>query len=188
MSVIRAVIVLVAGASAIDAAQAAEATTGIATSLEQEAVALVQAMRMEPSTRQALEAKSEIAIKQGQANPAERECIKKMDLAFVNEIYATVFTKTLTREEIQQATKFFSSSAGQAYLQYALDEQFRQGGLSAPQTEMSDETTAKVLEFSATSAGDKLMMKQVHDTAEAQKEVVTKLVPGLLKCKQAKAP
>jgi hypothetical protein len=188
MSLIRAVIVLAASASALNGARAAEATNDKATALEQEAVLLAQAMRMEPSTRQALEAKSEGAIKRGRANPAERDCIKKMDLGFVNQIYATAFTKTLTREEIQQATAFFGSPAGKALLQYALDEQFRQGGLSVPQTELSDDTTAEVMEFSATPAGDKLIMKSVHDTPEARQEVAARITPELLKCKQATAP
>jgi Tfp pilus assembly protein PilV len=127
MGLIRAVIVLVAGASALNAAQAAEVANADATSLEQEAALLVQAMEMEPSARKALEAKSENAIKQGRANPAELDCIRKMDLGFVGQIYASAFAKTLTLEEIQQATKFFGTPAGQEYLQYALNEQFRQG-------------------------------------------------------------
>lgn len=187
MDLIRAVIFLAAGASALNGAHAAEATNGEATSLEQEGAVLVQAMEMEASTRRALEAKSEQAIKQGRANPAERDCIKKMDLGFVGPIYAAAIAKTLSREEIRQATAFFGSPAGQAYLKYAVDEQLRQGGLSVPHTELSDDATTKVLEFSATPAGDKLIMQHVHDTAEAKKEIMAKLLPELMKCKQAMA-
>lgn len=145
-------------------------------------------MQMEESARQALEAKSENAIKQGRANPAELECIKKMDLAVVNDVYVAAFTKNLTREEMQQATAFFRGPAGQAYLKYSLDGQFRQEGLPAPKTELSADTTAKVLEFSSTPAGDKLIMKRVHYTADTNREIATGIVPELLECKRLTSP
>lgn len=188
MDLLRAAIIIASTLVFIGAYAADAPNRNTPPSLEQNAALLVKALQLEPSLRLTLEASVEKAIKQGRADPAERECVKNLDLEFANQAYAAALTEALTPEEMRQAIDFFASPAGKEYMQFGVAAHLKERGLSVPQFEISDETAAKALQFSTTPVGDKLMVRKVHDTSKVKQELATRVLPELMKCKRETAP
>jgi hypothetical protein len=128
----------------------------------------------------------EDGAREGKANPALVECAKKLDPASFVEFFAAEIQAVLTAPEIESAQLFYSSSAGQKSVEAGLQQVYRSAGLSPPGAALTF-TAAEAREndaFARTSAGEKLIVKQVLGTPRVTSAVQSHIGKLLSTCLQ----
>jgi hypothetical protein len=152
----------------------------------QDAQALAQAMHVEKFVKEAFEAVVESNIKSGRATQAELNCIKRTDIPFANDVYASAMARALTQEEMSEALTFFNKPAGQWFLEYSKNLDFQARGLasSIPDVEMTEEMYADFAKFIRGTASKKLLETREHETPELKNALGAKIMPIFLRCKQ----
>lgn len=156
----------------------------------QDALALAQAMDVEKFVKEAFEAVVESNVKTGRATQAELDCIKRADIPFANDVYASGFARVLTEDELKEALAFFSKPAGKWFLKYSKDLDFQARGLksSGSDTEVTPEMYADFSQFLRSTASKKLVERRDHETPELKNALGAKMTPIILRCKQQATP
>jgi hypothetical protein len=157
---------------------------------KQDALALAKAMEVEKFVKEAFEVIVESNIKTGRANQAELDCVKRAEIPFANDVYASGFARVLTDDEMTEALTFFSKPAGKWFLKYSKDLDFQARGLksSSSDTEVTPEMYADLSKFLRSTASKKLLERRDHETPELKNALGAKMTPIILQCKQQAMP
>jgi hypothetical protein len=119
-------------------------------------------------------------VKDGKVSAAQLDCVEHIDQDTFTPIYGKAIENVLSGDEITAANAFFSSSAGQTVIRMAF-AQVRSGTAAAPV--FSDQEAAEVRQFYATSAGRKLGVEKVLQSAQVMELLRPVVVPVLTRCK-----
>lgn len=136
------------------------------------AARLVRAMQMDrmmlismqlPIRRSQL--KDEASAQQKQIEAPFYECVYAIDSSIFTSIYAEVFAKEMSIEEMRSAISFLEGNVGKKYVQNGIaliPELFGLPELSAvPKVELTKEELAAVVQFSNTTAGKKFSQQKI---------------------------
>lgn len=145
--------------------------------------ALSQAMQSTAQARLGIEASIQEAIGKGKTTEKELACTRTHDLAFVADAYAQAIDASLSAEEMQVATEFFSSPNGKAYLEYSRSLEFSQRGIPDPNPrKLNGAEERAALEFLETSAGKKLLEDRVLETSQLRSSLMRGMSELISKC------
>ena len=117
-------------------------------------------------------------------NAARIECFRNAELKAVRDAYASAFFTALTEAELKEALAFFSSPAGRRYAASGHWHQSITTGVVTTQkpSSLTDDEYAAASTFLATSAGNKLIHKELLKADELEEDVTTRLHPLIYKC------
>jgi TonB family protein len=155
--------------------------TLLADDLPREAVQLAEAMLTVQFYRVRLVA---VAEKRAPENSAVMECFRNAELNEVRDAYASAFFAALTRAELTEALAFFSSPAGRSYAVSGQWHRSIAGGTVDTQKppSLTDDESAAVGTFLTTSAGSKLIHRELLRADELEEDVTVRLRPLINKC------
>ena len=153
------------------------------TQIPADAKTLAQAMQASEQSRMGIEASIQNAIKQGKSTEKVLECSRADELAFTTNAYAEAIAAALSADEIQQATTFFASPAGKAYLEYSRSLEFQQRGIpDAKPRKLSGAEERATRKFLQASAGKKLLEDRVLETPQLRAALTRGMVELVSKC------
>jgi len=148
-----------------------------------DARALAESMHVAEQSRIGLVAGLDMSVQQGKITQQKADCIKSADLSFTTDLYATSIQATLSPAEIKDAIKFFSSPAGQGYIEYSRSLEFKQRGVPDPKPkELNDKETRATLAFMETSAGKKILDQQVLQSADLKSALMRGMFDVVRRC------
>jgi hypothetical protein len=139
-----------------------------------EAKALVSAMHVAEQAREGLLAGVQKAVEQGRATQKDLDCMKSSSLGYFADAYATAFASALSSQELKDASAFFSSPEGKAYLRFSRSLELKQRGVpdSDPKTDLSEKETSAIMKFMGSSAGKKLVQERSYETTEFRSALI----------------
>ncbi len=150
------------------------------------AKALSQAMQSTAQARLGIEASIRKGIEQGKATEKVLECSRSHDLAFVSDAYAQAIDASLSADEMQVATEFFSSPAGKAYLEYSRTLELQQKGIADPNPKkLSGAEERATRKFMETSAGKKILEDRVLETSQLRSNLTRGMIDLVSTCSKA---
>jgi TonB family protein len=162
----------------IEAAQPAADQT-----MSERSKALAHALKAEETVRTAIV--NTIGLRTGtrQVPQYKRDCVKKADISFVYDIYATALAKTFTSQELDQALAFTNSPAGKldATKVEALIAAARDPKASESLSEEDKDNLETLIAFAPTSAYAKLE-SAAYSTPEFRRQMSAKYEPIVMGC------
>ena len=152
--------------------------------------ALAEAMGLGRTALLGMRLAMEDTAKPGEADKAVRECVKNLESTVFDEVIAIEIEAALTPDEMKAAQSFYSTSAGQKGIEAGVQELYKHAGREppAPQSPITAAEVRETNEFAKTSAGDKLLVKQVLGTqraVDAMRGQIGKLMSG---CMEGRKP
>jgi hypothetical protein len=165
-----------------------------------DAAELDHVMQLDRATLLGFQASVHDAVKRGKTTQKQYECIRQFQPSVFTEIYVRGISQMLSPEEIRVAVAFYRSPTGSKSILQGFAELKHRIGTSVPLSEISaaftaaddkaieaapelNETDNKAVQaFSETSAGKKLLLEHILQSAPITAQIKEKIVSLLPTC------
>ncbi|MBU1235298.1 MAG: hypothetical protein KJ634_04775 [Gammaproteobacteria bacterium] len=166
-------LILVAVAALVSFAQVFAADGSVSPSIAVATFAKSSLIGMQLSVRK--------AERQGKIPANVSACVQSLDDSSFTAVFATLLADNLSKSELQATEDFFSTRVGGKYAKHGLMQIYTSVGETPPEPlpTFSDAEYKELERFGSTTAGEKLIVRKVLESASARQAIGSR-IQGLL--------
>lgn len=112
-------------------------------------------------------------------------CVQSLDDSSFTAVFATLLAENLSKSELQATEDFFSTRVGGKYARHGLMQVYASVGETPPEPPptFSDAEYKELERFGNTTAGEKLIVRKVLESAPARQAIGSRIQTLLSQCR-----
>jgi len=129
------------------------------------------------------------AQQQGKIPANVSGCVQSLDDSSFTAVFTTLLAENLSKSELQATEDFFSTSVGHKYAKHGLMQVYTSVGETPPEPlpTFSDAEYKGLEHFGSTTAGEKLIVRKVLESAPARQAIGSRIQTLLSQCRAKKS-